>query len=105
MLSIFRRLRYWFACRRCWKCGGKHLTESSDWTRGYNDLCRQASGSTGKRCFDCGFIHFEKSHAEYAKTLPEWVRPKSPSLEQMAYDSQRETGIDHYGKFHTERRF
>lgn len=42
---------------------------------------------------------------EYVRTLPKWVRPKSPSLEQMAYDSQRETGIDLYGKFHKGKRF
>jgi len=59
--------------RRCPKCKSKHLNDGY-WTRGWNDLCSQACGDTGIRCFDCCHIEWEQTLDEYKAKLPKWCR-------------------------------
>lgn len=57
---------------RCEKCKSTTLHKSSGWTRGWNNLCEQATGDSGTRCFDCGHIKWDQSLEEYKSKLPEW---------------------------------
>lgn len=59
--------------RRCPKCKSKHLDDGY-WIRGWNNLCEQACGDTGTRCFDCGHIEWEQTCEEYKAKLSKWCR-------------------------------
>lgn len=59
--------------KRCKNCNSKHLNYGH-WIRGWNDLCEQACGDYGTRCFDCGNIEWDKTCEEYKAILPKWCR-------------------------------
>jgi hypothetical protein len=59
--------------RRCPMCNSKHLDDGY-WIRGWNDLCSQACGDIGTRCFDCGHIEWKQSCEDYKAELPKWCR-------------------------------
>lgn len=101
MKALLQRIRYWWRQKHCWRCGSRRLNASHGWTRGYNDLCTQAVGATGKRCYDCGFIHFVTPYYDYVEKLPSWCRAYSPGPGELFYDAQRKTGIDHWRKLET----
>ena len=58
----------------CPKCASSNL-KSGYWIRGWNNLCNQAAGDEGHRCYECGYIQWEKSYEEYVKILPHWCTP------------------------------
>lgn len=96
MRRLLQKLRYWWRQQHCWRCGSRDLRESMSYIRGYNELCTQAYGEDGKRCFDCGFIHFRTPYYEHVERIPEWCKPSSPRPGELFYDAQRKTGIDHW---------
>lgn len=59
----------------CPECGKRHMEHYYAWTRGWNELCSQASGEPGTRCYDCGHIVWDTPYDEYVARLPDWVRP------------------------------
>jgi len=59
--------------KRCTKCKSKNLTDGI-WRRGWNELCQQATGDSGIRCYDCGHIVWKQNFEEYQKSLPKWCR-------------------------------
>lgn len=94
--GLMEILRDKFRRSHCWRCGSSELNENLGYTRGYNNLCQQACGSLGKRCFDCGFIHFETPYYRYVDHLPHWCKPSPPRPGELFYDAQRATGVNHY---------
>lgn len=65
--------------KRCEKCNSKHLVKGY-WVRGWNNLCEQACGDEGERCFDCGNIVWEKSCEQYKAILPHWCKAYCANL-------------------------
>lgn len=68
----------------CRKCGSFNLNYGH-WTRGWNNLCGQATGANGWRCFDCGKIVWKQTDEEYAESLPEWCTPYLTKELKKAY--------------------
>ena len=56
-------------CHHCHKRGGMRRDH---YTRGYNNLCTQASGDEGFYCMECGGITFLISYEESRRITPTW---------------------------------
>ena len=59
---------------KCEHCGSRHTNRNYNYTRGYNEWCRQAIGDRGIFCYECYKITWDRSYEEYVKILPEWCR-------------------------------
>jgi hypothetical protein len=57
--------------KRCYHCGSKKI-DRGYYSRGWNNLCNQASGDYGYWCYDCCKVSFIKTLDEYKATLPKW---------------------------------
>jgi len=58
---------------KCPNCGKREL-QYGYWSRGYNELCRQACGDSGDRCYECGYIRWRLDYESYKSSLPHWCR-------------------------------
>ncbi len=63
--------KYYKNKKQCIKCKSKRI-DRGYWIRGWNNLCSQACGDIGDRCFDCGDINWDKTLKEYKLKLPIW---------------------------------
>lgn len=59
-------------CKNCNTYG--QLQYDNRWVRGWNNLCNQAIGDWGKRCYNCGEIYWDRPIEEYRSILPDWCR-------------------------------
>lgn len=75
IINLIRRFIEHIQGERCPECGSSDLTWASNWIRGYNDLCNQATGCCGTRCFDCGLIQWDQDYEEWTSGLPSWITP------------------------------
>jgi hypothetical protein len=59
-------------CKHCgsWDVDKPH----SGYTRGWNNLCEQATGDRGAYCNNCGQINWDQSLEDYKKSLPDWCK-------------------------------
>lgn len=44
------------------------------YTRGWNNLCDQATGDNGYRCYNCGHMVWDHTLEEYKERLPKWCK-------------------------------
>jgi hypothetical protein len=58
-------------CSRCHSTNLGKLYYGA-YTRGYNNLCKQACGDDGRYCHNCGKVNFTKTLDEYKASLPSW---------------------------------
>lgn len=74
-ISFFDRL-FGIKCPHC-----KERTDMrrDEYTRGYNNMCEQASGCSGFYCMSCGGITYTLSYEEDRRVTPAWctVEPDS----------------------------
>ena len=56
-------------CPHCDKRGG---LQRDTYTRGWNEMCTQASGDVGFYCMRCQHITFLTSYEEARRTTPTW---------------------------------
>ena len=73
MKNLLNKILDYFLGEACPECGSRHL-DHGQWIRGYNELCRQAAGAPGKRCYDCGHIIWDDTYEEYISYQPDWIR-------------------------------
>jgi len=71
MKQFFKIFSKWVHKKICPKCRSL-LMQRGYYIRGWNDLCDQATGDFGYRCYDCGYIEWNKTCGEYKKELPHW---------------------------------
>lgn len=57
---------------KCPACGNRSLQHSYKWIRGWNNLCKQAVGDSGYRCYDCGYIVWDVPYETFRESLPKW---------------------------------
>lgn len=67
------RMLTFFMGKKCPSCGKRNRESSHGrWSRGYNHYCKQATSDSGWRCYDCGYIEWDKSLEEFESILPSW---------------------------------
>lgn len=117
-MTILRSIKEWLAYKRlmfilwrnsvtCWNCGVSFTLKDSDrWARGENVTLRQAFGERGKRCSECGFIHWESFYPGKEKKVNgvtlvyyapgrkqyvyDYARLKNPRIDRYCYDRHKE---------------
>lgn len=57
---------------KCPNCSVRGAMHQAEYTRGWNNLCNQASGDTGLRCMSCSTIAFLTSFEESRRLTPAW---------------------------------
>ena len=85
-MKLLKKLIDYIFGEPCPECGKRHMEHSHFWTRGYNELCKQAAGAPGKRCYDCGHIIWDAPFAEWVSHLPDWVRPYPDKVKKQEID-------------------
>ena len=62
---------------KCSKCGSKDR-RWGEYTRAYNDLCKQAAGDAGYYCMNCTHIDFHTPDFEvWLARMPRWIVRKN----------------------------
>jgi hypothetical protein len=64
-----------FFGEKCTHCGSRETSRSYNFTRGYNEFCKQAAGDSGIFCCKCLKVTWDQPYEEYVKKLPKWVNP------------------------------
>jgi hypothetical protein len=84
---MLKKIVNYFLGEACPECGSRHLNHHHGWIRGYNELCKQAAGAPGKRCYDCGHVIWDDTYEEYVSSLPDWVRPFPDKVKKKEIDA------------------
>ena len=87
-------------CPHCNKRGTD--MRSNTYTRGWNNLCEQASGSDGFFCMGCNGITFLTSYEEARRTTPTWctVLPDSARCKWFP-DFKHNRSVAHVATHHS----
>lgn len=73
----FADIMFGFKCPNC-DVRGSMGTRDYRYTRGYNNLCRQAASDPGRYCNNCKCVIWDKTDAQYSaecKKYAPWVTP------------------------------
>lgn len=57
---------------KCPHCNKRTDMRQGQYTRGYNEMCQQASGDDGFYCMGCGGITYRISYEESRRITPSW---------------------------------